>query len=166
MTRDHEHVVDLNPRPGQTDLAWYEWIVIAIVAGGGIFLCAFGGRSLLVNYTSPTATPTVITRLTFTPVPTATPVPTDTPTPTVVVLPTEITVGGYVRIIDGVNFRTEPTVDGQLIRALAGDLVLSVVGGPNEADNFIWWQLQDIDGSIGWAAGLYLEPAAAPETTP
>jgi hypothetical protein len=161
MDQEH-HAVELTPRPGQTDLAWYEWIVIGVAAIGGLLVCALGGRSLLASYALPTATPTLFTRPTFTPVPTPTPSPTFTPTPTEVIVLTDITVEGYVRVVDGVNFRTEPTVNGQLIRSLADGVVLKVVGGPTDADNFTWWQLQDVDGSIGWAAALYLEPVPPP----
>jgi len=97
---------------------------------------------------------------TFTPVPTPTSTPTPTPTP--IPPPTEIAVGGNVQIVDGVNFRIEPTTSGQLIRALAGGVVLEVVGGPQDADGFTWWQLKDVDGSIGWAAAQYLAPTAPP----
>jgi len=40
--------------------------------------------------------------------------------------------------------------------------VLEVVGGPQDADGFTWWQLKDVDGSIGWAAEQYLAPTAPP----
>jgi len=152
--------IEPTPRPGQTDLAWYEWLIIGVVSVAGLLLCAFGARSILASYASPTATPTVFVRPTFTPVPTPTSTPTPTPTP--IPPPTEIAVGGNVQIVDGVNFRIEPTTSGQLIRALAGGVVLEVVGGPQDADGFTWWQLKDVDGSIGWAAAQYLAPTAPP----
>jgi hypothetical protein len=155
-----ERTIEPTPRPGQTDLAWYEWLIILVVSVGGLLLCAFGGRSILAGFASPTATPTVIVRPTFTPVPTATPTPTPTPTP--VPAPTEIAVGGFVRIVEGVNFRSEASTGGQLIRALADGVVLEVIGGPQTADGFTWWQLKDVDGSIGWAASQYLVPVPPP----
>ena len=156
-----DRTVEPTPRPGQTDLAWYEWLIILAVSVGGLLLCAFGGRSLLAGFASPTATPTIIVRPTFTPVPTATPTPSPTPTP--LPAPTEIAVGGYVRVKDGVNFRTDPKTTGQLIRTLADGVVLEVIGGPTAADNLTWWQLKDVDGSIGWAASQYLVPIAPPK---
>jgi hypothetical protein len=157
---DRDRTIEPTPRPGQTDLAWYEWLIIGVVSVAGLLLCAFGGRSILASYRSPTATPTVVVRPTFTPVPTS--IPTPTPTPTPVPPPAEIAVGGYVEIVDGVNFRSEATTSGQLIRSLAGGVVLEVVGGPQDADGFTWWQLKDVDGSIGWAASQYLQPTAPP----
>lgn len=159
MTQDQ--TIEPAPRPGQTDLAWYEWLIVAAVSVAGLLFCAFAGRSILAGYASPTATPTVFTRPTFTPVPT--PTPTATPTPTPVPIPTDIAVGGYARVVDGVNFRPEPTTQSQLIRTLADGLVLEVVGGPTDAEGFTWWQLKDVDGSIGWAAAQYLVPAPSPE---
>ena len=157
---DQDRAIEPTPRPGQTDLAWYEWLIVLVVCAAGLLLCGLGGRSILAGYTSPTATPTVFIRPTFTPVPTATPTPTPTPTP--VPPPAEIAVGGFVRVVDGVNFRTDPTTGGQLIRALADGVVLEVIGGPTDADGFTWWQLRDVDGSIGWAAAQYLVPVAPP----
>jgi len=157
---NQSRTVEPAPRPGQTDLAWYEWLILLVVSVGGLLLCGLGGRSLLTNYASPTATPTVLVRPTFTPVPTATPTPTPTPTPRP--LPTEIAVGGFVKVVNGVNFRTEPTTQGQLIRSLADGVVLEVIGGPQDADGFTWWQLKDVDGSIGWAANQFLAPTAPP----
>ena len=152
--------IEPTPRPGQTDLAWYEWLIIAVVCVAGLLLCAFGGRSILTSYASPTAMPTLILRPTFTPVPT--PTPTATPTPTPLPLPTEVAVGVFVRVVDGVNFRIEPNTQGQLIRTLADGVVLEVVGGPTDAEGLTWWQLRDVDGSIGWAAAQYLAPTAPP----
>jgi len=157
---DQDRTIEPTPRPGQTDLAWYEWLIIGAVCVVGLLLCAFGGRSILAGYASPTAAATLISRPTFTPVPTSTPTPTPTPTP--IPAPTEIAVGGFVRVVDGVNFRTEPNTSGQLIRTLADGVVLEVVAGPNDAEGFAWWQLRDVDGSLGWAAAQYLAPVAPP----
>jgi hypothetical protein len=37
-----------------------------------------------------------------------------------------------------------------------------VLGGPEAGDGFEWWQIQLADGTEGWAAANFLEPAAAP----
>lgn len=104
-----------------------------------------------------TPTPTV----TFTP-------PPPTPTPT---LPAEITVGGYVRVLAaaGVNLREGPGVGQAAIRLLENGEVLKVVDGPQEADGYTWWKLEDKrEGRTGWAAEstadtTLLEPALPPE---
>lgn len=155
-----ERLVEPTPRPGQTDLAWYEWLIIAVVSVAGLLLCALGSRSILAGYTSPTPTPTVFVPPTVTPAPTSTPTPTPSPTP--VPVPLELAIGGFARVVDGVNFRPEPSTQSQLIRTLADGVVLEIVGGPQDAEGFTWWQLKDVDGSIGWAAAQYLVPAAPP----
>jgi len=157
---NQDRTIEPAPRPGQTDLAWYEWLIILVVSVGGLALCGLGGRSILAGFASPTATPTIMVRPTFTLVPTATPTPTPTPTPAPV--PTEVAVGGFVRVVEGVNFRTEPSTQGQLIRSLADGVVLEVIGGPTDADGLTWWQLKDVDGSLGWAASQYLASTAPP----
>ncbi len=37
-----------------------------------------------------------------------------------------------------------------------------VLNGPEEADNFSWWQVQLQDGTEGWVVDNFLEPAPAP----
>lgn len=106
----------------------------------------------------PTATPYVA--------PTNTPVPTPAPgqpsTPGV----GSIRVGGFVRIVEtgpnGLNFRKEPARVAERIRSLPEGNVYEVVGGPATADGLTWWRLKDADGTTGWGASDYLQPAAKP----
>lgn len=122
------------------------------------------------------ATPTII-RLTAPPTvpatatsirPTPTPIPTFTPAPTQDLSrpPAEITVGYYAVVSGtgeaGLTVRGAPGTDGvRLMRASEGTL-MRVLGGPEEGDDFTWWQVRLTDGTEGWVAGAYLEPAAAP----
>jgi hypothetical protein len=117
----------------------------------------------------PTATLTIITPTAtrFVP-PTATPyvAPTDTPVPSPVPPPAAsasgIAVGGRVRVTGtggGLNFRDAPSIRGALLRKLPDGSVYEVVGGPREADNYVWWQLKDgTDGVTGWGAQTFLQP--------
>ena len=43
---------------------------------------------------------------------------------------------------------------------------MQVIGGPEEADDFIWWQVRLPGGAEGWVAGQFIEPAAAPGSVP
>jgi len=96
--------------------------------------------------------------------------PAATPTPAVSLTPesppTTIAVGVFARVIEQVNFREQPTISGQLIRILAADAVLEVVGGPTVADSLTWWQLKDTDGRTGWSAAQYLAPTTRPGARP
>ena len=81
-----------------------------------------------------------------------------------------ISVGGYVRVAApaGLSFRENPGVNGALIQVLDSGITLAVIGGPEEADGYTWWQLRTADGNVeGWSAAgdgedVFLEPAPAP----
>ena len=156
-------IISLRPRPGQTELNWREWLMLAGVAIFGVIFCAIAGRSILSGFAAsfPTPTATVpIVRPTVTLVPTPTLAPTLTPTPNI---PTAIAVGVYVAVVDGVNFRKDASTGGQIIRTLSNGEVLEVTGGPTTAANLTWWKLKDQNGTEGWAVSDYLAPTAAPK---
>ena len=104
----------------------------------------------------PTATPALPT---LAPLPTATPTPKPTPTPSV---PTEITVGGYVKVVgaevDQLSYRSGPGLNYARLTIVKDGTILEVLEGPEEADGYTWWRLEDEDGFIGWAADDWLEP--------
>ncbi len=98
---------------------------------------------------APTATSSIIIEptATFTPEPT----PTFTPTP----LPgTALQVGQPARVVaaGGLNLRDAPSSNGTLLTRLGVGQRLAVVEGPVSADDFIWWRLDDGEGTVGWAA--------------
>ncbi|MCS6774697.1 MAG: SH3 domain-containing protein [Thermoflexales bacterium] len=116
----------------------------------------------------PTATLRIITPTPteFVP-PTATPyiAPTDTPTPQPEPsqggTPKQIGIGARVVIVNtggnGLNFRRAPTISAERIRALPEGNTYEIVGGPEQADGFTWWQLRDpSDGTIGWGVQNYM----------
>jgi hypothetical protein len=80
-----------------------------------------------------------------------------------------ISVGGFVRVIAqaGLSFRQSPSTNGALIVILDAGSTLEVIGGPQEADGYVWWQLRTEDGREGWSAvgageDIFLQPAPAP----
>jgi hypothetical protein len=80
-----------------------------------------------------------------------------------------ISVGGYARVAAdaGLSFRQQPSTNAPLIIVLDPGTVLEVIGGPQEADGYVWWQLRAQDGREGWSAAgagqdVFLEPSAAP----
>jgi hypothetical protein len=120
----------------------------------------------LWNPFTPPTQPTVEIIPTFTPAlptvapfPTATPTPRPTPTPS---LPTEITVGGYVKVIgaeaDALSYRSGPGLNYARLSFVKDGTILKVLDGPEEADGYVWWRLEDEDGFIGWAAEDWLKP--------
>ena len=112
--------------------------------------------------TQPTVeiTPTVTPALpTVAPLPTATPTPKPTPTPSV---PTKIEVGGYVKVVgaeaDALSYRSGPGLNYARLTIVKDGTILKVLEGPDEADGYTWWRLEDEDGFIGWAAEDWLKP--------
>ena len=127
----------------------------------------------------PTPTVMVVTpTATLIPRPTATPLVDATDTPEAAATPATspsappsdtIGVGGYVRVsaAAGLSFREDPSTGGTLIQVLDSGSILEVVGGPEEADGYTWWQLRRDDGKEGWSAAgsgedVFLEPVPAP----
>jgi hypothetical protein len=68
----------------------------------------------------------------------------------------------------GLSLRQSANTSGALVQVLDLNTILEVIGGPEEADGYTWWQLRTLDnGNEGWsAAGLgdeaYLESSQAP----
>lgn len=123
-----------------------------------------------LNFSAPTATIQIIFPMpTEEVLPTAAPyvAPTDTPTPQPTVpaeeQPSPIGVGVRVVIFgtggNGLNFRREPSITAERIRGLPDGTTYEVVGGPQENEGFVWWQLRDpSDGTIGWGVQNYMRP--------
>lgn len=110
---------------------------------------------------SPTPPPTQV-------LPTPTPIPTFTPVPTpdTAVPPPEITPGYYAEVVNtdflGVTVRGGPSASNLSLAIAPEGTVLLVLAGPEEGNDFLWWQVQLADGMEGWVAGDFLQPAAAP----
>lgn len=52
----------------------------------------------------------------------------------------------------GLNYRQSPSSNAQLIGQFATGLLVTILEGPVQADNFTWWRLDDGSGNVGWAA--------------
>jgi hypothetical protein len=52
----------------------------------------------------------------------------------------------------GLNYRDQPSTSGELLGQMNTGQVVSVLEGPVAADDYTWWQLDDGDGNVGWAA--------------
>ncbi len=162
--------IKLTPRPGQGELAWHEWLLLFGVIVASMIACGLGGRALIKAQPSG-ETDVIIVLPTATRPPTRTPLPTYTPTiaPTPTATPPgAIAIGGFVKITDagpqGLSFRDAPGLQTQRLRYLPDSTVMRVVDGPSEADGLTWWKLQNLNdpNDVGWSAGDYLVPTAAP----
>jgi hypothetical protein len=59
---------------------------------------------------------------------------------------------------DKLSFRAGPGTDYKRVRVVKDGVKLTVIGGPQEADGFTWWQLKAPNGQVGWAVEDYLKP--------
>jgi len=76
--------------------------------------------------------------------------------------------GALVRTTeDGVNMRAEPSVDAEIINELNANTELKIVGGPEIAGDFTWYQVE-IPGESqgGWVAKDFLKAESAVAATP
>jgi uncharacterized hydrophobic protein (TIGR00271 family) len=111
---------------------------------------------------TPTSTPTLTPTptLTSTPAPThtptltPTPTPTHTPTPTPTPTPVLAQVGGTGGL--GVWMYRQPGLGGTKIGALRDGTVLTLTGELVEADGYVWIQVIDPRGRLGWLPERYL----------
>ncbi len=60
---------------------------------------------------------------------------------------------------DKLSLRAGPGTDYKRVRVVKDGVKLTVIGGPEEADGFTWWQLKTPKGYVGWAVQDYLTPA-------
>jgi uncharacterized protein YgiM (DUF1202 family) len=59
---------------------------------------------------------------------------------------------------DKLSFRAGPGTDYKRVRVVKDGVKLTVIGGPEKADGFTWWQLKAPNGQVGWAVEDYLKP--------
>ncbi len=148
---------------------------IAIILTGGLFYAVAnmigGGAIPLPTTPEPTATPTTVaatptpTPAPATPTPTPTPPP-PTPTPTPEPVQDVLRVGGVatVNAEAGLRVRSGPGTNYDPVTTLPAGTVVDIIGGPERADTYTWWQIRftTADGGVGegWVAGDFLDPGA------
>lgn len=149
--------------------------ILAILITAGLFYLLVrvlgGGAAPAPTPTLPP--PTATQALAPTPTPelaTATPeqAPTpETPTPTTVPGgPDVLRVGGQatVNADTGLRIRSGPGTNFNPVTTLPAGAIVDIIGGPERADTYTWWQIRfkQADGSQaeGWAAGDFLDPGA------
>jgi uncharacterized protein YgiM (DUF1202 family) len=100
--------------------------------------------------------------------PSATPAATDTttPTPESQETPTTATttpaadfaVGDELVVADGpLNLREQAGVDAAVVTQLDTGSLVTVIGGPESAGDFTWYQVETSAGDSGWVAGEFLD---------
>jgi uncharacterized protein YgiM (DUF1202 family) len=61
---------------------------------------------------------------------------------------------------DGLNFRSDPGLDGEVVDLLPFGTEGTVVDGPVEEDGYSWYELDLDNGGSGWVAGGFLSPVS------
>lgn len=155
-------------RQSRAGLPWH-WLGIAFL---GVLIMA---AVIYVVRGMPAAPPEVV-ELTATPAevgptatprrgpPTATPTPgtpTATPEPESPAVEAEIAVGVQVRVTGtsaaGLSFRSGPGVNYARLKTVYDGEIFAVLEGPEEANGYRWWRLEDKEGTVGWGADAWLE---------
>jgi cytoskeletal protein RodZ len=150
------------------------WALLAILVAIVILLCV----SLVlivraIRNADNEATPTALPASTAEVAPSATvslvtPASSITPTATIVLPvdtpedtpPTEIEPGALV-VVTGtggaaLNLRQQPSTYAKVVGTAREGTVLTVLEGPSEADNYVWWKVRAPDGTEGWGAANWL----------
>ncbi|HEY1013756.1 MAG TPA: SH3 domain-containing protein [Herpetosiphonaceae bacterium] len=116
-------------------------------------------RGLLASQA--TSTPLVVTATLAIPTPTfpftiATEGPTAAPTAA-----SDLQVGGAATVATGgdpLRVRSRPTTDGDRLGSLPNGAAVTIVGGPQDAEGRIWWEVQT-PSLTGWVVGEFLAVA-------
>jgi hypothetical protein len=66
----------------------------------------------------------------------------------------------YVQVVDGVNLRSEPSTEGEIVAELSDGEVLQIVSGPEEGEDYQWYEvIVESTGDTGYVASDFIEPA-------
>lgn len=146
-------------------------------------MAACGGFQVRVTPSPepPTATPEAASIATAAPTATkaaptkapSTTTPTAAPTSAPAAQPAGLAIGGTAKVTagGGLNVRDKPTRQGKQVGKLNVNTVITLTGGPTQADSFTWWEIENGSGLKGWVASgtaseTWLQPQApAPAST-
>ena len=154
-------------------------ILAAVIVAGLLFLLGYVLILLVGGEDSPGAQPNPSQSITIIPAPTETPIvimPTPGPTPTPeapVLLPSGVIgVGVYVKVGrtegSGLRMRAEASTSADIRFIAMDEEVFQVIGGPVQADNYTWWQIEasyDKNRS-GWSVDSFLDVVDLSTQTP
>ncbi len=70
------------------------------------------------------------------------------------------TAGEAVVVFDGpLNLRAEASIASDSLASLEEGAVLTILAGPEQADEITWYQVETVDDQSGWVSGEFIEPA-------
>ncbi len=60
--------------------------------------------------------------------------------------------------VEALNVRSEPSTSGEVVDQVFPGSAMEIVGGPEEAEDFTWYEVEVVDtGSTGWVASDFIE---------
>lgn len=71
---------------------------------------------------------------------------------------TAFTDGDTVATTEPINLRPDPSTAGDPIAVLDVGDTLTITGGPEEGENYVWWEVATDDGTTGWVVEDFIEP--------
>jgi hypothetical protein len=149
-------------------VAGFWWAILSPGNGGGSILPTPSATLIRAKQATqgPTLQPTIppATTATKSTVPLATFTPTAGAASTPEVVPSatvaDLAVGSKAKVVNtggtGLNMRAGPSTGQTRVKTLAENAIVDIVGGPQTADSFIWYQVRDSSGTIGWVVGKFL----------
>lgn len=143
-------------RSGPEEAEGYLWYEVTRESDGIIGWIAFAGygKIYLELLPAPPATYTSTPTPTFTATSVAPSTPTETAPPTL--SPATFRIGDFVEAAPSLRMRAFPGLRHEILESIKRKELFIVANGPVRADNYIWWQLSELNGTVrGWAA--YLE---------
>jgi Tol biopolymer transport system component len=63
-------------------------------------------------------------------------------------------VGDFVQVYvldDGLSLRSSPSISGALLERMPAGTRLQIIGEPQAADGYRWWEVQTDEGQVGWS---------------
>ena len=145
-------------------------ILAAVVVAGLLFLLGYVLILMVNGQNSPNSQPNPAQALTIIPAYTETPiviVPTSMATPTPdapVLLPSGVIgIGVYVKVGRtegaGLRIRADASTSAEIRFIAYDDEVFKVIGGPIQANNYTWWQMEALydKNRSGWSVDSFLD---------
>jgi parallel beta-helix repeat protein len=80
--------------------------------------------------------------------------------------PPKFRIDDWVQTITNLNVREGPGLDYTVINTMPLDTIGRILGGPLEADGFVWWNVNYTVGVRGWSAENWLELAPFADLLP
>jgi uncharacterized protein YgiM (DUF1202 family) len=79
----------------------------------------------------------------------------------------DFAVGDQVVVFDGpINLRAAAGTGSAVVKSVAQESLLTILGGPSAANGYAWYQVQTTDGVNGWVAANFIEKVAQPNPSP